>query len=85
MAAPSPTEVTRLLVEWGNGDQAALGELIPLVYDDLRRLAGRYMRRENQGHTLQTSASSMRPTCASWSSGTCGGRTAPTSSPSPRS
>src|SRR5215216_2087788 len=56
MAAPSPKEVTRLLVEWGNGDQAALDELIPLVYDELRRLAGRYMRRESQGHTLQTSA-----------------------------
>jgi len=56
MAAPSPKEVTRLLVDWGNGDQAALDELIPLVYDELRRLAGRYMRRESEGHTLQTSA-----------------------------
>jgi RNA polymerase sigma factor (TIGR02999 family) len=56
MVAPSPKEVTRLLVDWGNGDQAALDELIPLVYDELRRLAGRYMRRESQGHTLQTSA-----------------------------
>jgi RNA polymerase sigma factor (TIGR02999 family) len=56
MVAPSPKEVTRLLVGWGNGDQAALDELIPLVYDELRRLAGRYMRRESQGHTLQTSA-----------------------------
>ena len=49
-------EVTRLLVDWGNGDQAALDELIPLVYNELRRLAGRYMRRESHGHTLQTSA-----------------------------
>ena len=56
MTAPSPKEVTRLLVEWGNGDQAALDELVPLVYDELRRMAGRYMRREGQGHTLQTSA-----------------------------
>ena len=56
MVVPSPTEVSRLLVDWGNGDQAALDELIPLVYDELRRLAGRYMRRESQGHTLQTSA-----------------------------
>jgi RNA polymerase sigma factor (TIGR02999 family) len=56
MVTPSPKEVTRLLVEWGNGDQAALDELIPLVYDELRRIAGRYMRRENQDHTLQTSA-----------------------------
>ena len=56
MAAPSPKDVTRLLVDWGNGNQAALDELIPLVHDELRRLAGRYMRRENPGHTLQTSA-----------------------------
>ena len=44
------------MVDWSNGDQAALDELIPLVYDELRRLAARYMRREKQGHTLQTSA-----------------------------
>jgi RNA polymerase sigma factor (TIGR02999 family) len=56
MAATSTSEVTRLLVDWSNGDHAALDELIPLVYDELRRLAGRYMRRESQGHTLQTSA-----------------------------
>ena len=56
MAVPSPKEVTRLLIDWGNGDQAALDELIPLVYDELRRLARRYMRRESQDHTLQTSA-----------------------------
>jgi RNA polymerase sigma-70 factor (ECF subfamily) len=56
MVAPSPKEVSRLLIDWGNGNQAALDELIPLVYDELRRLAGRYMRREGQDHTLQTSA-----------------------------
>lgn len=56
MVAPSPREVSQLLIDWGNGNQAALDELIPLVHDELRRLAGRYMRRENQGHTLQTSA-----------------------------
>ncbi len=56
MVVPSPREVTQLLVDWGNGDQRALDELIPLVYDELRRLAGRYMRRESPGHTLQTSA-----------------------------
>ena len=56
MATLVPQDVTRLLVEWSNGDQAALEELMPLVYEELRRLAGRYMRRENQGHTLQTSA-----------------------------
>ena len=56
MVVPAPKEVTRLLVAWSNGDRAALDELIPLVYDELRRLASRYMRRESQGHTLQTSA-----------------------------
>lgn len=56
MVVPSQKEVSRLLVDWGNGNQAALDELIPLVHDELRRLAGQYMRRENPGHTLQTSA-----------------------------
>jgi RNA polymerase sigma factor (TIGR02999 family) len=56
MAPSSAKDVTRLLVDWGKGDQAALDELLPLVYDELRRLAGRYMRRESQDHTLQASA-----------------------------
>ncbi|HEV8482309.1 MAG TPA: sigma-70 family RNA polymerase sigma factor [Blastocatellia bacterium] len=56
MAATSPKEVTQLLIAWSNGDHAALDKLIPLVYDELRRLARGYMRREKQGHTLQTSA-----------------------------
>ena len=56
MAATSPKKVTQLLIEWSNGDHAALDQLIPLVYDELRRLARGYMRRENQRHTLQTSA-----------------------------
>ena len=49
-------DVTRLLVDWSNGDQAALEELLPLVNSELRQLARRYMRRESPGHTLQTSA-----------------------------
>ncbi len=48
--------VTELLLDWGNGDQAALEKLMPLVYEELRRLAHRYMERENSNHTLQTSA-----------------------------
>jgi len=56
MSATSPNDVTRLLIEWSNGDHTALDQLIPLVYDELRRLARGYMRREKQGHTLQTSA-----------------------------
>ncbi|MBL8167869.1 MAG: sigma-70 family RNA polymerase sigma factor [Acidobacteria bacterium] len=49
-------EVTELLLAWRSGDQGALEKLTPLVYDELHRLATRYMRRENPGHTLQTSA-----------------------------
>jgi RNA polymerase sigma factor (TIGR02999 family) len=52
----SPNAVTELLVAWGRGDEAARNELIPLVYDELHRLAHRYMRRERPGDTLQTSA-----------------------------
>ncbi|HEX4950780.1 MAG TPA: sigma-70 family RNA polymerase sigma factor [Blastocatellia bacterium] len=49
-------DVTQLLVNWSNGDQAALDELLPLVNDELRRLAKRYLRREAPGHTLQPTA-----------------------------
>jgi RNA polymerase sigma factor (TIGR02999 family) len=52
----SPEEVTELLVAWGDGNQAALEKLMPLVYEELRRLAHNYMRREHPGHTLQTTA-----------------------------
>ena len=48
--------LTALLVEWREGDQAALDRLMPLVYDQLRRIAHRYVQRERNGHTLQTSA-----------------------------
>jgi RNA polymerase sigma-70 factor (ECF subfamily) len=54
--AALPNEVTRLLIDWSKGDQAALDELIPLVHAELRRIARHYMARENPGHTLQTSA-----------------------------
>lgn len=56
MTTPSPHEVTQLLVAWSNGDRVARDELMPLVYEELRRLAHRYMGRERPGHTLQTSA-----------------------------
>lgn len=45
-----------MLIAWSEGDEAALNQLTPLVYDELHRLARRYMRRESPGHTLQTSA-----------------------------
>jgi len=48
--------VSQLLIEWGNGDQAALDQLMPLVHEELRRLARRALRRERQNHTLQTTA-----------------------------
>ncbi|HVF23082.1 MAG TPA: sigma-70 family RNA polymerase sigma factor [Pyrinomonadaceae bacterium] len=49
-------EITQLLAEWREGNQSALDELYPLVYDELHRLARRYMSRERAGHTLQTTA-----------------------------
>jgi RNA polymerase sigma-70 factor, ECF subfamily len=49
-------EITQLLVEWSDGNQSALDELYPLVYEELHRLARRYMIRERKGHTLQTTA-----------------------------
>ena len=52
----SPHDVSQLLLAWSDGDRRALEELMPLVYDELRRLARRYMGRERRGHTLQTSA-----------------------------
>lgn len=56
MAQPSAHEITRLLVAWSGGNEAALEQLIPLVYDELRRLARRHMHGERPGHTLQTTA-----------------------------
>ena len=54
--APSIQHVTRLLRAWGQGEDAALEELLPLVHQELRRLARRYMFGERPGHTLQTTA-----------------------------
>ena len=49
-------DVTRLLIDWGNGNEAARDELLPLIYSELRRLAERYLNRERPGHTLQPTA-----------------------------
>ena len=49
-------EITRLLQDWSEGNQTALDKLMPLVYDELRRQASRYLRNERHGHTLQTTA-----------------------------
>jgi RNA polymerase sigma factor (TIGR02999 family) len=51
-----PEGITQLLVDWSHGDQKALDKLMPLVYSELRRQAGNYLRRERPGHTLQPTA-----------------------------
>src|SRR6266480_3349745 len=51
-----PQEVTQLLANWSHGDHAALEKLIPLVYEELRRLSHRYMKGQRPDHTLQTTA-----------------------------
>jgi RNA polymerase sigma-70 factor, ECF subfamily len=55
MTSPQKS-VTQLLIEWRDGDETALDRLIPIVYDEMRRLARYYMRRERREHTLQTTA-----------------------------
>ena len=52
----SSPDVTQLLLRWRGGDKQALEQLTPLVYDELRRLAGHYLRHERAGHTLQATA-----------------------------
>ena len=48
--------VTKLLEEWNSGDREALDKLMPLIYEELRKMARRYMHQQNPGHTLQTTA-----------------------------
>jgi len=56
MTTLSEHDLTGLLIEWRQGDMAALDRLTPLVYDEIRRIAHRYVQREREGHTLQTTA-----------------------------
>ena len=56
MMTVSPSNVTELLASWRAGDSSALNRLAPLIYSELRRIAHRYIQREAQGHTLQTTA-----------------------------
>ena len=56
MRTPPPTEITQLLLRWSRGDQSALELLMPIVYEELRKLANSYLRRERPGHTLQPTA-----------------------------
>ncbi len=53
---PALDDISKLLRAWSDGDQSALERLTPIVYDELRRLARRYMKRERPGHSLQTTA-----------------------------
>ena len=53
---PTNQNVTQLLVRWKNGDEAALDQVVPLVYDELRSLARSYLRRERRDHTLQATS-----------------------------
>jgi RNA polymerase sigma-70 factor, ECF subfamily len=56
MPDDSTHQVTELLQKWSDGDAAALEQLTPVIYSELHRIAGRYMNRERDGHTLQTTA-----------------------------
>src|SRR5258705_13635240 len=56
IAAPVRGEVSTLLRAWSDGDQRALDQLTPIVYDELHRLAHHYLKRERAGHSLQTTA-----------------------------
>ena len=56
MTAPSKTHITELLVAWSGGDRGALDQLMPLVYNELRRQAAHHLRRERFDHTLQPTA-----------------------------
>ncbi len=56
MRTPSPRGNTQLLVAWQAGDRRALDALVPVIYEELRRLAHRSMKRERAGHILQTTA-----------------------------
>ena len=56
VSSTRPGEITRLLTDWSGGNQAALNQLLPVVYDELRRVASNHMRDERPGHLLQTTA-----------------------------
>ena len=56
MSKESPPQITQLLNDWSEGDQVALKQLMPLVYDELHKMAKHYMQSQRTGHTLQTTA-----------------------------
>lgn len=56
MQTPPTNEITQLLLRWSQGDQSALDQLMPVIYQELRKLARSYMRRERTNHSLQPTA-----------------------------
>ncbi len=56
MKSERPNEITQLLINWSNGDELALEQMMPLVYDELRRMANQYMQSQRSDHTLQPTA-----------------------------
>jgi RNA polymerase sigma factor (TIGR02999 family) len=56
MARDSSAPISELLIHWGKGDRKALEEILPLVYEELRRLARHHLRQQRSNHTLQTTA-----------------------------
>ena len=56
MSTPSQQDVTRLLLDWSRGDEQSLAKLLPVIYNELRRLAQHYIRQERSDHTLQATA-----------------------------
>lgn len=56
MAVPSSNQITQLLWAWGRGDNTAFEQLVPLIYQELRRMARRQMAGQSPGHTLQATA-----------------------------
>ena len=83
MPQSSQPDVTELLVEWSKGSEEALQKLVPLVYRELRRLAGEYLRRERRGHTLQPTALVNEVFLRLVGQSGSSGRAAPSSSASP--
>ena len=82
--ADEPERISQLLTDWANRDPAAREQLVPIVYEELRRLAHHYMRGERSGHTLQTTALVNEAYCAWPESMPCSGATARTFSRWPR-
>ena len=56
MATPPTPDITRLLVDWSEGRREALDQLMPVIYQELHKIAGSYLRRERAEHTLQPTA-----------------------------